>query len=297
MRCVQPARSCGAAFATKPNIGLAAFAAVVATLITQRYLPRPGRRRRNAIGWSATGFFVTVAGMMLPFVVTHTTGALLGDVFTGKGTAYLQVEGRSVLPGFGQSFRLLTDAGSSFGQDVTRTVHLVPCVALVLLVVSGWRLRRNRTPGIVATVAFAVVGFAVAAPDFAPQHLTEAMPLLLGLAIIGARRAAVSRHSRPPGGTVRWRERPPWHWCSGSGAPPRGPNDPQSSDRIESSPKAFRRCRGRSPPTRPRAGSGRHGGAPPRHGRNRLPHVLRRELLLPRRPPPRPNRVRLSRTL
>ena len=177
---------CGGAFATKPNVGLLAFVAVIATLVIDRRQPAiaPGRRRRQT-AWSATGFFATVAGMLLVVVVYGTAGAIFGDIFLGKGTAYFAIEGRHVLPGISRSFNLFSGNGSPFGLNVARTVHLVPCVALVLLIATGWRLRRSRVPALVAVVAFALVGFAAAAPDFGPQHLTEAAPLLLGLPIIG----------------------------------------------------------------------------------------------------------------
>ena len=221
---------CGAAFATKPNVGLVAFAAALATLwLTQR---RPGAtpdRLRGAIGWSATGFALTLAVMMLPFVATDTAGAMFGDVFTGKGAAYLQIEGRSVVPGIAGSFKLFTGDGSPFGENIARTVHLIPCIALALLLMTAWRLRKSRPPAVVAVVAFALVGFAAAAPDFGPQHLTEAMPLLLALPVISF--AATSGAAMLPsprwttalaavtavalvcgiGGVVAWAQRPVVH--------------------------------------------------------------------------------------
>jgi len=178
---------CGAAFATKPNVGLVAFAAVLATLwiIGRDRAPSPPSRLRGAMGWVAGGFFGAIAATVLPLVFTGNAGAMWGDVFTGKGAAYLQIEGRRLVPGISGSFGLITSSGSPFGLNIARTVHLVPCVALALLVATAWRLRRNRSPAVVAVFAFALVGVIAAAPDFGPQHLAEAMPLLLGLPIIG----------------------------------------------------------------------------------------------------------------
>jgi peptidoglycan/LPS O-acetylase OafA/YrhL len=48
------------------------------------------------------------------------------------------------------------------------------------------RVRRSRSSMLVAVLTFAIAGFAVAAPDLGPQHVTEAMPLLLALPCIAA---------------------------------------------------------------------------------------------------------------
>ncbi len=124
--------------------------------------------------------------MMVPLVLTHSTGQFVGDVFTGKGSGYLAVESRTILPGLARAFDLFTGSDSSLGQLILRTQSLVPFVALLLVAIGIWQALRQRRGAIVAIVAFAFVGFAVAAPDFGPQHLTEAMPLLLVLPLLAA---------------------------------------------------------------------------------------------------------------
>jgi hypothetical protein len=57
-------------------------------------------------------------------------------------------------------------------------------VALAALVLTVGRVWRRATAAQVALCAFTAVGFVGAAPDFAPQHVTEAVPLLLALSIM-----------------------------------------------------------------------------------------------------------------
>ena len=176
---------CALAVASKPNLGLAAFAAALVAVLA---VPRPNRDSSSSAGRQlrvvATSFGVTLVFVAVPFVVNATLGALVSDVFAGKGTVYFAVEGH-VLPGLGQSFGLISDPTAPFGANIERLIELVPLIALALLVMTIVRIWRRSTGQQVALWAFTIVGFVGAAPDFAPQHVTEAVPLLLALPVIG----------------------------------------------------------------------------------------------------------------
>jgi hypothetical protein len=174
---------CGAAFASKPNIGLAALAATVLVVAVAGRRVEP-RRWRPLVGATTLGFGIVTVVTLVPFLVNGTLGALIGDVFTGKGSAYLSVETRGVFPGFANAFDLVTGSSSSFGQQIGRTILLVPLVALILVVIAAWRTRHHMPCALLAVLLFSGVGVIAAAPDFGPQHITEAVPLLLGLPVL-----------------------------------------------------------------------------------------------------------------
>jgi len=175
---------CALSIATKPNLGFAAFAAVIVSLLAVRRrdrdsAPSAGRQLRIV----ATSLGATLVAVAVPFVVNGTLGALASDVFAGKGTVYFAVESH-VLPGLGQSLGLLSDPTAPFGANIERLIELVPLIALALLVVTIARTWRVPTGERVALCAFTIVGFVGAAPDFAPQHVSEAVPLILALPLI-----------------------------------------------------------------------------------------------------------------
>jgi hypothetical protein len=121
---------------------------------------------------------------------------LVSDVFTGKGTVYFAVEGH--MPGLANSFGAISDLSAHFGADVERLIALVPFIALALFIVTIGRCSRGGTSAQVAVCLFTIVGFVGAAPDFAAQHVSEAVPLLLALPVIGfgAMRRIAPNHSR-----------------------------------------------------------------------------------------------------
>jgi hypothetical protein len=179
--------SAGVAFATKPNIGLLALLAVVATIIVTA--ARSGASRRTSARMTATalaGFAAFIVAMVIPLIVNGSISQMVGDVFLGKGNAYFAIEGRTLAPGFWDAFSFLTGSTSPLGQLILRTGRLVPLVAVVLIAVTLIRARAQRflPTDVVTCLAFAVVGFGAAAPDFGPQHITEAMPILLVLAAL-----------------------------------------------------------------------------------------------------------------
>jgi glycosyltransferase involved in cell wall biosynthesis/4-amino-4-deoxy-L-arabinose transferase-like glycosyltransferase len=191
---------CALAVATKPNLGIAACAAVITSLLVVHRLEHDSAdataRHVRVVG---IAFGATLSAVALPFLLSGTLPALVSDVFVGKGTVYFAVEGR-ILPGLVNSFGLFTDPGRTLGANVERLVELVPLVGLAALVLTFGRMWRRPTAEQVALCAFTVVGCVGAAPDFAPQHVTEAVPLLLALPVVGyatTRRIAVA-HSRWP---------------------------------------------------------------------------------------------------
>jgi glycosyltransferase involved in cell wall biosynthesis/4-amino-4-deoxy-L-arabinose transferase-like glycosyltransferase len=195
---------CALAFAAKPNVGIAACAAVIASLLVVHRVdrdPTPATARYLRVVGIAFG--ATLGATALPFLLSGTLPALANDVFAGKGTLYFAVEGR-ILPGFVRSFGLLSSPGAPLGANVERLVELVPIVALATLVLTVGGIWRRPAPAQVALCAFAVVGFVSGAPDFAPQHVTEAVPLLLALPVVAyaSTRCRSVAHSRWPARVV-----------------------------------------------------------------------------------------------
>jgi len=164
--CVTTGVLCGAAFAAKPNVGVVAMLAAVASLIlSDRWSDRHGGGLRRVVAACGLGFGGAVAVTLLPFVINGTLGNLVGDVVVGKGSSYLSVEAF----GYGGATQILllgaiafSVAGMCRAPTATRRAMIAPC-------------------------AFVLVGFVVAAPDFRSQHVTEAFPLL---ALSGAMLAA-----------------------------------------------------------------------------------------------------------
>jgi hypothetical protein len=195
---------CALAIASKPNVGLAAVAAVIVSMLVVH------RRGRGAAGSGgtqlrtmATALGVTLVAVAAPILMSGTLGALVSDVFAGKGAVYFAVEGQ-VLPGVAKSFGLLTNPSAPFGANIERLIELVPFVALTLVVVVSARIWRRPSGAQVALCMFTLVGFVSAAPDFAAQHLTEAFPLLLAVPIIAiaTTRRTVIADSRWPARVV-----------------------------------------------------------------------------------------------
>ena len=169
---------CGLAVASKPSTGLLALVAVCAVVVARAHRDRqPARAGLVAVLAGS----VTAAGLsVVPVIAAGTLGDLVGNVFTGK-TDYFSAVGKPLLPGLRHLFNSLSSGGGSLGSQVVAFEVLVPIVVVVAVAGSWWRARDRFSPEFVALVAFTVVGIGAAAPDFGPQHLTEAMPLLLAL--------------------------------------------------------------------------------------------------------------------
>lgn len=171
----------GAACAAKPNIGVVALLAVVASLIASDLLPRPrADGASRVVAAVALGFTGTVAAVLLPFVINGSLGNLVGDVFLGKGATYFSVE--------------------EFGYGGASQLILIAAVAFV--VVGLRRAPASTRRALIAPSAFVAVGLVAAAPDFRAQHLTEAFPLLALAAVVIA--AAYAAHPLAPRQPRRW---------------------------------------------------------------------------------------------
>jgi hypothetical protein len=173
---------CGTAFATKPNTGLLALAAVAVTAafaIRERpgRTPTPGR----ALASLAGGFSGAVLVMLVPLTWSGTLGPFVGDVFTGKGR-YVSLLGAHALNSVSYALHLLGASGAPLAHRLIATDLFLPILVPLLLMALVSRARAVRTsPEFVALVAFSMVGVGSAAPDFGPQHVTEVVPLLFGL--------------------------------------------------------------------------------------------------------------------
>jgi len=186
---------CGLAFASKPNTGLLAVLAVGAVIIAaarRDHLSRPtrGARQPAVAGIVAvlTGSATVVGLVALPFIAAGDFRDLMSNVFTGK-TDYFSAVGSPLLPGLLHLFGTLERGGGTLGTQIVGFEVLAPIMVVAVFVAACWRTRDRSSPEFVALAAFTLVGIGAAAPDFGPQHLTEAMPLLLALPAFALARA------------------------------------------------------------------------------------------------------------
>jgi hypothetical protein len=174
---------CGVAFASKPNTGLLALGAVAVTVVVSSRRARQPDLGRLMVR-VAGGFGAAVSTMLLPIVLAGTTDAFMGDVFTGKGQ-YVSLLGGRPFSHVATALNAFGSGKAPIGLHLVATDLLLPFVVPVLVVVIILRSRDLRSsPTFVALVAFAGVGIGCAAPDFGPQHVTEAVPLLLGVSVV-----------------------------------------------------------------------------------------------------------------
>ncbi len=196
---------CGVAFDSKPSTGALALAAAL-LIVAGAHRPRSASRAAwGDLGRVAAGFASVNVAVVLPILGAGSFGAFVGDVFAGKSN-YLAVMG-GLFPGGRHVFDIVTGVDAPLGQLVARTDFLVPFVAVVVV---GWAVawavrRADRVVGlkIAALVAFGLVGLGAAYPRFGPQHLTEAMPLLLIVPFAAWELAAHSERSGHPAAARR----------------------------------------------------------------------------------------------
>jgi len=176
---------CGFAFASKPNTGLLAALAVCAVIIATTRRAHGPATTRIGIATVVVGSAATAALTVVPFIASGTFNDLIGNVFTGKSD-YFSAVGSPLLPGLQHLIDTL--GAGTIGTQVVAFDILAPVVVVAMFGVAWWRTRERTSPEFVALVAFTVVGIGAAAPDFGPQHVTEAMPLLLVLPVFALAR-------------------------------------------------------------------------------------------------------------
>jgi hypothetical protein len=182
----------GVAFASKPSTGLLALVAAL-TVLAAAHWPRV----RTRAAWAdacvlSVGFLMVNALVVLPILLAGSFDAFVSDVFSGKSNYLAVMSG--LLPGRDHALDLVTGRGAPLGQLLVQTNVFVPIAGIVA---TGWAVctaGRTERLRVVALVAFGLVGLGAAYPRLGPQHLTEAMPLLLVVpfAACGLARAARS---------------------------------------------------------------------------------------------------------
>jgi Glycosyl transferase family 2/Dolichyl-phosphate-mannose-protein mannosyltransferase len=179
---------CGLAFASKPNTGLLAALAVGAVLVAHARRDRQATTTRSQFLRVVVGFCVTTGLATAPFLLAGTFGDLVGNVFTGK-TDYVSAVGSPLLPGLRHLLDMLRSGGGTVGTQIVAFDALVPLAVVAVFGTALWRTRDRAAPEFVALAVFTLVGIGAAAPDFGPQHLSEAMPLLVALPVFALARA------------------------------------------------------------------------------------------------------------
>jgi hypothetical protein len=170
---------CGVAWATKPNTGTLALVAVLATVWVAPSADcfRRGRRLLTVAG----GFAGVTAAMIAVIIAQGSWSDFVSDVFTGKSD-YIQLLGDNGFNSITRAMTLWTSPEASWGRRLAGTAPLITLVILAALFIMI-RSRRvlKRSPQLVALASFVLVGLGATIPDFGPQHVTEAAPLLIGL--------------------------------------------------------------------------------------------------------------------
>lgn len=172
----------GISFASKPNVGLAAFGALVVIVVAARAHDGWRSWRRDLTPLATPWLVVTV----VTSVVVAVTGAWSGftaDVFTGKAH-YLDVFTGGYLPGLADIERILPFVGppaAAYANRLWYTASLLPILASGLVIWAWARTSGARRLQAAALATFAVVGVVATIPRGGPQHLAETAPLFLAV--------------------------------------------------------------------------------------------------------------------
>lgn len=169
----------GLSFASKPNVGLVAVAAIVGVIVAAGVGERQAGGRdvaRVAASFAAVG-----AVTVLIVVANGAWSGFTADVFTGKAH-YLDVFTGGYLPGLRNVERTLPFFGppaAAYANRLWYTASLIPIIAAFTVIAAVLRTSGPRRLSAAALAAFAVVGAIGLIPRGGPQHLTETAPLFL----------------------------------------------------------------------------------------------------------------------
>jgi hypothetical protein len=173
----------GLCFATKQNIGLYGWAAILLTVALSP-MGRAAKRERLACLFLVSGVFVTVSALaLLPVWLSGGMEKLVDYGFINKRT-YIQVAG---IPYLGQLSQLALLAKSpswaNLGQIFWNMAFILPLATFATLPVAWLKSSPERKPIATAMFVFAGAAFLGAFPRVDLAHLSSAVPaLLLGLA-------------------------------------------------------------------------------------------------------------------
>ena len=169
----------GLSFASKPNIGLVAVAAIAALVVAAGV----GERRpwlRDAVRL-VVPFAAVSALAVLIVALNGAWSGFTADVFTGKAH-YLDVFTGGYLPGLRHVERTLPFFGppaAAYANRLWYTASLLPIGAACAVIAAFVKTTGPRRLYAAALAAFAVVGAIGLIPRGGPQHLTETAPLFL----------------------------------------------------------------------------------------------------------------------
>jgi hypothetical protein len=156
-----------------------ALAAVFVTILVASTSDSSEPRWRRILPVAA-GCAGVIGVTMIPIIAQGAWGDFVSDVFTGKSD-YVALLGSNAFNSVSRAVTLMVSAHAPVARRLAATGPLISLVVLAALIVAT-RSRRpiRRSPRLVALGCFALVGLGATVPDFGPQHLTEAAPLLIG---------------------------------------------------------------------------------------------------------------------
>ena len=194
--------ACGLSFASKPNIGLLAVAATVASIwVTRRGTETKDPDPLWRVITSVVGAFAAVLVLMtLPILQSGSWSAFVSQVFADKGD-YLRV-GSSYFTIVHNQLDTLVGA-VAHGERALSVFHavvvLLPIVIVVVVVWAIARTRREARALVVMFGIFAAVALLSTFPRPGSNHLAGVAPLAfsatLGVVVFATRSRPVSRRA------------------------------------------------------------------------------------------------------
>jgi 4-amino-4-deoxy-L-arabinose transferase-like glycosyltransferase len=196
--------ACGLSFASKPNIGLLALAAAVASIWLTR------RRGRAAAPDSIMRAFMVVGGvfaavlvlMVIPVLATGSWSAFVSQVFADKGD-YVRV-GSSYFTIVHTQLDVFVTAVTD-GERALTILHAgVVMLPIVIVAIAAWaiaRARREARPRVTLFAIFAAAALLSMFPRPGSNHLAGVSPLAfsatLGAIVMSTRDRPVARRLQP----------------------------------------------------------------------------------------------------